>query len=89
MKPGDGKAHKACATLCIQGGLPPMFAVSDQSTTTQFPLVLVNGSPKLPKSVLELVGEPIKLTATRSTLGPLEILNVDPSSIQRWSGQNP
>lgn len=66
-----------------------MFAVSDQSTTTQFPLVLVNGSPKLPKSVLELVGEPIKLTATRSTLGPLEILNVDPSSIQRWSGQNP
>jgi hypothetical protein len=27
MKPGDGKAHKACATLCIRGGVPPMFAV--------------------------------------------------------------
>lgn len=89
MKPGDGKAHKACATLCIQGGLPPMFAASDQSPTTQLPLVLVNGSPALPKSVLKLVGEPIKLTATRSALGPIEILNVNPESIQRWSGQNP
>lgn len=25
MKPGDGKAHKACATLCIDGGIPPML----------------------------------------------------------------
>jgi hypothetical protein len=89
MKPGDGKAHKACATLCIQGGLPPMFAASDQSPTTQLPLVLINGSPTLPQSVLELVGEPIKLTATRSTLGTLEILSIDPQSLQRWTNQKP
>ena len=25
MKPGDGKAHRACATLCIRGGIPPAF----------------------------------------------------------------
>lgn len=23
MKPGDGKAHRDCATLCIRGGIPP------------------------------------------------------------------
>ncbi|MFM1822587.1 MAG: hypothetical protein RI967_853 [Planctomycetota bacterium] len=25
MKPGDGKAHRDCATLCIRGGIPPAF----------------------------------------------------------------
>ena len=25
MKPGDGKPHKACATLCLRGGIPPVF----------------------------------------------------------------
>src|SRR5437762_1463955 len=24
MKPGDGKTHKACAVLCIRGGIPPV-----------------------------------------------------------------
>ncbi|MFT3785495.1 MAG: hypothetical protein QM770_04945 [Tepidisphaeraceae bacterium] len=26
MKPGEGKTHKACAALCLRGGVPPMFA---------------------------------------------------------------
>lgn len=26
MKPGDGKAHKGCAVLCLRGGIPPVFA---------------------------------------------------------------
>jgi hypothetical protein len=25
MQPGQGKPHKACAALCIRGGLPPVF----------------------------------------------------------------
>jgi hypothetical protein len=25
MKPGEGKTHKACAVLCIRGGIPPVF----------------------------------------------------------------
>ena len=25
MQPGQGKPHKACAALCIHGGLPPVF----------------------------------------------------------------
>jgi len=25
MQPGQGKPHKACAALCIRGGLPPIF----------------------------------------------------------------
>jgi hypothetical protein len=25
MQPGQGKPHKSCAALCIQGGLPAVF----------------------------------------------------------------
>ena len=27
MKPGAGRGHKACATLCIDGGIPPVLVV--------------------------------------------------------------
>jgi hypothetical protein len=29
MKPGDGKTHKACAALCLRGGMPPVLATRD------------------------------------------------------------
>lgn len=30
MNPGKGPAHKACAELCLLGGIPPMLAVRDE-----------------------------------------------------------
>ncbi len=29
MKPGAGRGHKACATLCVSGGIPPVLVVRD------------------------------------------------------------
>lgn len=87
MKPGDGKGHKACATLCIQGGLPPMFA-SDRPMP-QLPLVLVDGSTELPHSILGLVGEPVRISGEMSKIGTLSILSIDSNDIHRWSGQAP
>ncbi len=29
MKPGDGAGHRACAALCVQGGIPPLLVVPD------------------------------------------------------------
>ncbi|MEO1294030.1 MAG: hypothetical protein AAFV62_14600, partial [Pseudomonadota bacterium] len=36
MKPGRGLAHKACANLCIQGGVPPVFVASDDAAGSEF-----------------------------------------------------
>lgn len=30
MKPGSGLVHKACAELCLLGGIPPMLVIKDQ-----------------------------------------------------------
>jgi len=89
MKPGDGKTHKACATLCIEGGLPPMFASASQSESGQLPLVLVDGSTELPSGVLELVGEPVQITGQLSMFGTLPILRMNTGSVQRWNGKSP
>jgi hypothetical protein len=87
MKPGDGKAHKACATLCIRGGLPPMFV--SNKPMSQLPLVLVDGSTELPKSILGLVGEPVRISGEMSKFGTLSVLNLDSEDIHRWSGDAP
>ena len=87
MKPGDGKTHKACATLCIQGGLPPMFA--SNRPMAKLPLVLVDGSTELPRSVLGLVGEPVFVSGEMSKIGTLSILSINSKDIRRWSGDAP
>lgn len=39
MKPGHGPGHKACAILCITGGIPPMIAWTDAAGRTHHALV--------------------------------------------------
>tara|TARA_R110002072_G_scaffold42064_22_gene119128 strand:- start:8496 stop:9314 length:819 start_codon:yes stop_codon:yes gene_type:complete len=91
MKPGDGKAHKSCAILCIGGGLPPMFESIDPTEFESLPLILVNGQAHLPDQLLQLAGEPVIITANLQSLGPLPILNIhfDPWQsvypVQRWT----
>lgn len=89
MKPGDGKAHKSCATLCIEGGLPAMFVSDARLSLDQLPLVVVDGSTGLPDRVLGLVGEPVRVTGSLSFVGTLPILSFKSDDVERWSGDLP
>lgn len=80
MKPGDGKAHKACATLCIEGGLPALFAGAGDGL---LPLLRVDGSADLPPEVLAMVGEPVRLTGTLGEINGLPVLDVAACDISR------
>ena len=76
MKPGDGKGHKACAILCIEGGLPPMFATPNADGTHAMALLLVDGTTELSEDILDLVAEPVVVRGTMRTLGGLDIIEV-------------
>lgn len=89
MKPGDGKAHKSCATLCIEGGLPAMFVSDSRLGLDQLPLVVVDGSAELPDAVLGLVGEPVRVAGSLSFVGTLPILSINSDGVERWSGELP
>lgn len=83
MRPGNGQAHKACATLCIQGGLPPMLVTRYQDGSPRMILLSVDGSVDLPESVLPLIAEPVQVTGMLTRYGSLEILQTLTDGISR------
>lgn len=81
MKPGDGKAHKACAVLCISGGLPPLVAADLPGSGRLYPLLRVGGSVTLADDVLGMVGEPVRIEGRLSVVHGLPVLDVQPGDI--------
>jgi len=89
MKPGNGKGHKACAILCVQGGISALFTSAELDRENALPLFRVDGSTTLPQNILELIGEPVEVEGTLRTIGALPVLDVDGASVRRWNGELP
>ena len=53
MKPGDGKAHKACATLCIDGGIPPMLYARNAEGDPVYYVLCASDNAPAPDSIRE------------------------------------
>lgn len=68
MKPGTGKTHKACAALCLRGGIPPAM-VTDEGDVFVVTGVSVDALGRI-------VGEPIEVQGRRSRIGGLRLLEV-------------
>lgn len=83
MQPGDGKTHKVCATLCIKGGIPPMFLVRDQAGNTAAYLLTDAQGDAFPESHHHYIADPIQITGQVFRDGDLLILQADLDSIQR------
>ncbi|MFG0259930.1 MAG: hypothetical protein ACF8LK_06210 [Phycisphaerales bacterium JB041] len=81
MKPGDGKAHKACAVLCISGGLPPLVAADVPGAGRLYPLLRVDGSTELPEAVLRVVGQPVRISGRLSLQNGFPVLDVTAGGI--------
>jgi len=83
MKPGEGKTHKECATLCIAGGIPPSLVTHDaKGQAAWFLLTSRDGGP-LNERVLPFVGDFVELSGELLRLGDLWQLRIDTSSIKR------
>lgn len=83
MNPGETKVHRACATRCISGGIPPVLLVRDNAgRPTYFMLVGAEGQ-MLNDHVLNLIAEPVEITGTVEVHDDLLVLRADPASYQR------
>lgn len=83
MKPGGGKTHKACAALCISGGIPPMFVTRDANNRETFYLLATpNGGPAN-EMVLPFVGDHVSVTGRLEKMDDLLILYATPNGITR------
>ena len=59
MRPGRGKTHKACAALCIRGGVPPSFWARDAKGRESVLLMTDAEGGPLGDDILPLVADPV------------------------------
>lgn len=83
MKPGHGKTHKECATLCITGGIPPMFASRAPDGSIELALLCAPDATALSPDAYPFIGEPVEITGTLETAGSLRRIRLDPANIRR------
>ncbi|MCG8459709.1 MAG: hypothetical protein MI919_25795 [Holophagales bacterium] len=84
MKPASWKPHRACASLCIRGGIPPLFVLRDAEGVPVEHLLLLDGRGRAPgDEILEFVAEPVRVRGEVSRVGERWILKADPESFER------
>ncbi|MEM8988288.1 MAG: hypothetical protein AAGC95_16350 [Pseudomonadota bacterium] len=83
MRPGRGKTHKACAALCIRGGIPPSFyAVDEAGRETVLLLTDANGEA-LKDEILPLVADPLVAEGEIVRVDDLFHFRVAPENLKR------
>ena len=55
MKPGEGKPHRSCASLCIKGGIPPVFVTTNETGAHSYFLILGEKGEMINEKVLDYV----------------------------------
>lgn len=90
MKPGDGKSHKACATLCVSNGIPAMFAaINTDGTTSYYLLAMKAGSQssaagsEFDVDTLSKIGELVEVRGSVSRVADFNVLTIEAGSVQR------
>ena len=83
MKPGGGKTHKACAMLCISGGVPPMLVTRDAAQNETFYLLATKEGGVANERVLDFVGDPVEVSGRLERHGDLLILQIAADGVRR------
>ncbi len=83
MRPGRGRAHRACAQLCIAGGIPPILVCRDGAGKETHYVVCSTAEGPVGDDVLPFVAEPVEVTGDLVRRGDMNLLFVDPARIRR------
>ncbi len=83
MKPGRGKPHRACATLCIRGGIPPVLRVETGSGEYRHFLLTDEAGGVINHRLLDLIAVPVEIAGRVLRTGDLLVLEIDPTTIRR------
>ncbi len=82
MKPGEGKPHKMCATLCVRGGIPPMLVVNEPAGRAYYLLTGPAGEP-IGEGVLPFIADPVEVRGSVEARAGLRLLRINPDDIRR------
>jgi hypothetical protein len=83
MKPGAGRPHKECATLCISGGVPPCLLFCDEQGNARTALLLDPSGGPLSPDAFPFIADPVEVVGDLEEQGGLLRLRVSPGNITR------
>ena len=81
MQPGRGLAHKACANLCLLGGIPPVFVSTKAIEGSEFLLVAGKNGGPMPPSVYDSIGQFIQVEGELERHGDMLVFRLDEETI--------
>jgi hypothetical protein len=82
MRPSEGKVHKACAALCIRGGIPPAFFARGRDGQGAL-MIMTDGSRAHGPGLLPLVADPVRVSGRVRRVGDLLLLDAALAGIRR------
>lgn len=82
MQPGRGLAHKACANLCLLGGIPPVFVSSKQVEGSEFLLVAGKDGGPISSDVHDHIGQFIEVEGELERRGDMLVFKLDDQTIK-------
>ncbi|NEI17457.1 hypothetical protein GR220_36760 [Rhizobium leguminosarum] len=77
MKPGTGLSHKACANLCLNGGVPPVFVSTAPVDGHSFFLLSSEDGGPMPAALRDKTAVPVVLEGSVERRDDLMIFKVD------------
>jgi hypothetical protein len=82
MRPGRGLSHKACANLCLVGGVPPVFVSSSPLEGSEFLLIGGADGGPMPDVLLDQVATYVEIEGEVERRGSLLVLKADPATLK-------
>jgi len=76
MNPGSGISHKACAELCLLGGIPPMLAVRDDQDRKFGYLLKTAGGESASRLVAKMAAEAVEISGQLERQGDMLYLRI-------------
>ena len=83
MNPGQLTAHRACAIMCINGGIPPVLLVQQKTGPPIYILLVSTAGKPMNQQVLDFVAEPVEITGQVESQDGLLVLCADPKAYRR------
>ncbi len=82
MRPGTGLAHKACANLCLIGGVAPVFVATDRVDGAAFFLLGDAAGGPVGPAVLDQTAVLVEAEGRVERRGALHVFLIDPASVR-------
>lgn len=78
MQPGDGTTHRACAQLCIRGGIPPSLVCQASDGSPRRAIIVAPDGRAMPFERLEAwIGMPVRVRGQAAVVDGMAIVRVE------------